>query len=586
MHTRNILRCALAFAGVLAGCGAPPPDAIYVNTRVLTMNAAAPRAEAVAVRGERIAAVGGEADLRALAGAETEIVDLGGRALLPGFVDAHGHLLYAGYTGFTILDLRPPPIGNFTDVAAIQRALSERAAETAPGGWIVGMGYDDTLLRERRHLQRGDLDAVSTAHPMLVFHASLHLAVANSRALALAGIDRDTPQPPGGAIRKDPATGEPTGVLEEQSAIGQVMASQPPTPLELNMRALQRAAERYASRGVTTAQDGAADANTLKLLLHAAQNEVLPIRVVALPTADAALLKLEGKLDAALDSAWPHPAAEGARGALSGRLHLGAVKLFSDGSIQGYTGHLSQPYHVPPPGKAADYRGYPSLSGGALRAQVQQFYAGGFQVAIHANGDAAIDASLAAIEAAQAAHPRADDRPLLIHAQMTRVDQLERMKRLRAVPSFFVLHTYYWGDRHRDIFMGPERAARISPLRSALARGLHFTIHCDAPVVPMDPLQLVWAAVNRRSSSGAIIGPGERIGVEDALRATTIEAARQHFLEDERGSIETGKLADLVVLSADPTAQDPARLRELQVLRTIVGGKTVFLRGQNLAEAK
>jgi len=169
---------------------------------------------------------------------------------------------------------------------------------------------------------------------------------------------------------------------------------------------------------------------------------------------------------------------------------------------------------------------------------------------------------------------------------MTRVDQLERMKRLRAIPSFFVLHTYYWGDRHRDIFMGPERAARISPLRSALSRSLHFTIHCDAPVVPMDPLQLVWAAVNRRSSSGAIIGPGERIGVEDALRATTIEAARQHFLEDERGSIETGKLADLVVLSADPTAQDPARLRELQVLRTIVGGKTVFLRGQNLAEAK
>lgn len=583
MPKRIILRCALVLAG-LAGCGAAPPDAIYVNARVLTMNVAAPRAEAVAVRGERIAAVGGEAELRALAGAATEIVDLGGRALLPGFVDAHGHLLYSGYTGFSILDLRPPPIGSFTDVAAIQRALAKRAAETAPGQWIVGMGYDDTLLRERRHLQRSDLDAVSTAHPMLVFHASLHIAVANSRALALAGIDRNTPQPPGGAIGKDPKTGEPTGLLEEQSAIGPVMALQPPAPLDFNMRALRRAAARYASRGVTTAQDGAVDADTLKLLLHAAQNELLPIRVVALPMADAALLKLEGKLDAALDSAWPDPAG-GARGALSGRLEFGAVKLFSDGSIQGYTGHLSQPYHIPPPGKAANYRGYPALPGGELRALATRLYAGGFQVAIHANGDAAIDESLAAIEAAQAAHPRADDRPILIHAQMARADQLERMKRLRAIPSFFVLHTYYWGERHRDIFMGPERAARMSPLRSALARGLHFTIHCDAPVVPMDPLHLVWAAVNRRSSNGAEIGPGERIGVEDALRATTIEAARQHFLEDERGSIEAGKLADLVVLSADPTAQNPERLRELQVLRTIVGGKTVFARGQNSGDA-
>jgi len=580
VQRRIILRCALALAGVLAGCGAPP-DTIYVNARVLTMNAAAPRAEAVAVRGERIAAVGGEAELRALAGAATEIVDLGGRALLPGFVDAHGHLLHAGRTGLSILDLRPPPIGPFDEVAAIQRALAQRAAETAPGDWIVGMGYDDTLLRERRHLQRGDLDSVSTAHPMLVFHASLHIAVANSRALALAGLDRNTPQPPGGAIRKDPQTGEPTGVLEEPAAFGPLLAMRPPVPQELELRALSRAAARYASRGVTTAQDSAADAATLQLLLHAAQKELLPIRVVALPLFDVALQKLAGNTPPGLDAAWS------ASSPLAGRLDLGAVKLLSDGSIQGYTGHLSQPYHIPPPGKDANYRGYPALSGSELRALVEQLYAGGFQVAIHANGDAAIASSLDAIEAAQAAHPRADDRPILIHAQMARADQLERMKRLSAIPSFFVLHTYYWGDRHRDIFMGPERAARMSPLRSALARGLHFTIHCDAPVVPMDPLHLVWAAVNRRSSSGAEIGPGERIGVEDALRATTIEAARQHFLEGERGSIETGKLADLIVLSADPTAQDPARLRELQVLRTIVGGKTVFERGQNLAkEAK
>jgi hypothetical protein len=197
-------------------------------------------------------------------------------------------------------------------------------------------------------------------------------------------------------------------------------------------------------------------------------------------------------------------------------------------------------------------------------------------VAIHANGDAAIDDALDAIEAAQAGDPELDARPVIIHAQMTRPDQLERMKRLRVIPSFFVLHTYYWGDRHRERFLGPERAARISPTHTAQQLGVRFTLHCDTPVVPLDPLRLVWAAVNRRTTSGQELGPEERIDVTAALRAVTIDAAFQHFEEDSKGSLEPGKLADLVILGRSPLAEPPESLASIPVLETVVGGESVW----------
>ena len=556
----------LALAGLGTACtasGSGPADLVFRGGTVLTMDAAAPRAEAVAVRGDRIAAVGSDASMEPLVGPETRIVDLGGQTLIPGFVDAHSHLFLDGQTGFTFVDVRPPPIGRFDDVASIQDALRERAAKTPKGEWIIATGYDDTLLAEKRHLDRHDLDAVSTEHPILVMHVSLHLAAVNSAALAYAGIDAATPQPEGGVIRKDPETGEPTGLLEEGSAIAPFFALLGQGPIDVGMEALGRAVSRYARQGVTTAQDGAADIPTLQLLLRMDREERLPIRVVAFPLAPIALQMIAG--DLAIDfSSSPY-------------LSLGAVKIVDDGSIQGYTGYLSEPYFVPP-GDDPDYRGFPAMSAAALSDLVTRLYAGGFQVAIHTNGDGAIDDALAAFERAQAEHPREDDRPIFIHAQMARDDQLDRMVALGAVPSFFVLHTYYWGDRHRDVFMGPKRAARMSPTRSARDRGLHFTIHTDAPVVPMEPLRLLWSAVNRESTSGKIIGEAERITPEEALKAMTLDAAYAYFMEDEIGSIEAGKLADLVVLSDDPTAVDPETIADIQVMRTVVGGRTLFAR--------
>jgi predicted amidohydrolase YtcJ len=323
---------------------------------------------------------------------------------------------------------------------------------------------------------------------------------------------------------------------------------------------VREASRRYLAAGVTTAQNGYATQQQMKGLLRLSRLGLLPLRVILWPGQETTEALLDGRFSfTSPDPLWIRP---------------GAAKIIGDGSIQGYTGYLSAPYHVPP-GDDPEYRGYPTIAREDLIELVSRYHAEGLQVAVHGNGDACIDDILDAFEAAQRAHPRPDTRHVVIHAQMARDDQLDRMAELGVIPSFFSLHTYYWGDRHREIFMGPERAARMSPARSALDRGLRFTIHTDTPVVPMEPLRLVWAAVNRRSSSGASIGEDQRIDPIQALRAVTIDAAYQHFEERDKGSLEPGKLADLVILDRSPL-DDPEHIDGIRVLETIVGGRTVY----------
>lgn len=546
------------------GCrSAPQAQAVYMNGRLLTMDPARPYAEAMAVGEEgRILAVGASREISAWIKEDTQAIDLAGRTVVPGFIDAHSHLVFAGQMGGVLVDIRPPPIGRFDDITKIVEALRRRAEQTPPGQWIIAAGYDDTLLRERRHLLRSDLDAVSRQHPVLALHISFHIAAANSMALAAGGIDASTPQPPGGVIRKG-ADGEPDGVLEEPPAYGPLLAAAPQAPLTLQLESLQRGLQRYLAQGITTAQDGATGQESMALLREAERRGLLPMRVVALPLPDVARgLKAEGF-------------APGLDAQPEAKLLIGPVKIIADGSIQGYTGYLDAPYHRPP-ADDPDYRGYPAMPADKLKALVDELYAEGFRVAAHGNGDAAIDDILDAVEHAQSRHPDAPARPLLIHAQMAREDQLERMARIGMIPSFFVLHTYYWGDRHRDIFMGPARAMRMSPAQSAEQRGMHFTLHTDAPVVPMETLRLMWAAVNRTSSSGEVIGAEQRITPLRALRAMTMDAAYQYGLENELGSLSPGKRADWVVLSDDPTEVDAAGIDEIRVLETAVNGEVVY----------
>ncbi len=541
---------------------AAPEKALYVNGVVLTMDPLNTVAEAVLVQEGEIVAIGKSSDLMSRVDEDTLVVDLRGRTLMPGFVDAHGHFPGSGQTVFSA-DLNSPPIGevnNMAELIARLGAFADRRSE----GWIVGHGYDDTLLAEKRHPTRDDLDRVSAERPVAIVHVSGHLAVVNSVGLEILGIDESTVDPEGGVIVRDPLSADgrrPNGVLEETAARA-VWEYTLDLGIMDGVKMTTQAAAEYLSVGVTTASAGGMPLSVAKLLGLLSSLNQFPQRVALFPLFEEVgedLLSGAVVLDALGDA----------------RVSVPRVKIIADGSIQGYTGYLSEPYYRPFKGDAA-YRGYPSVPREELFRQVAGLYERRIQVAIHCNGDASIDDGLDAIAAAAQAYPWPEARPLIIHAQMTRLDQIERMAELGVTPSFFSAHTYYWGDRHAAIFMGPERAANMSPARWAQEAGVRFSSHMDTPVTPMLPLQAVWSQVNRESTAGVVIGPGQTIDRLSALRAVTIDAAWQVFMDDQVGSIEPGKRADLVVLSDNPlTAVD---MRSIKVDRTVIDGATVYSR--------
>ncbi|MCP4210886.1 MAG: amidohydrolase [Halieaceae bacterium] len=540
---------------------APPAHRVYVNGSVLVMDEANTVAQALSTRGERIDEVGSTEQIMALVTDDTEVVDLHGRTLLPGFIDAHGHFPGSGLRVLSA-DLNSPPIGDKKEMADVLAAISAQAAETEPGDWVTGFGYDDTLLAEKRHPTRAELDAISTEHPIAVLHVSGHMLVANSAALKIVGIDASTPDPEGGVIGRRSGTMEPNGLLEENARITMLDQVQSASVVDA-YRLFKSAADEYARMGVTTAQSGGVAPELASGLSWFSRLGVVPQRLVLFPwERDYGEDLLNGDYDPAQHT--------------TDKFYVGPVKLVADGSIQGYTGYLSEPYFKPYHGDK-DYRGYPSIDRDELFEQVAALHKAGYQLAIHGNGDASIEDILDAFEAAQASHPREDPRMILIHGQMAREDQIARMAALGVTPSFFTAHTWYWGDRHRDIFIGPQRAENISPSRWAQKYGVRFSSHLDTPVTPMQPLQAVWSLVYRQTVGGDVLGPDQRIGIMDALRAVTIDAAWQVFQDENRGSLEPGKLADLVVLSGD-LLRDPFTMRELQVDLTVIGGATVYER--------
>ena len=564
--TTLILISFITGLGVLVAILARPPAAphheLYVNGVVITMDASNTVAGAVLVRAGQIEAVGSSEDLVSRIDDDTVVVDLRGRALMPGFIDAHGHFPGSGQTVFSV-DLNSPPIGRVTDMEGLLGSLSAFAMQRRDG-WVVGHGYDDTLLAEKRHPTRDDLDRISTSRPVAIAHVSGHLAVVNTVGLDILGIDESTPDPLGGVIVRDPLSADgrrPNGVLEETAARA-VWEYTLDLGVMDGLRMTTQAAAEYLSVGVTTASAGGMPTSVAKLLGLLSRLNQFPQRVALFPLFEEvgeALLSEELTLDAFA----------------AGKVSVPRVKIIADGSIQGYTGYLSEPYYSPFKGDPL-YRGYPSVPREELLRQVSGLYERRIQVAIHCNGDASIDDGLDAIEAAMKAHPWPDARPLIIHAQMTRLDQIERMAALGVTPSFFSAHTYYWGDRHAAIFMGPGRAANMSPARWALEAGVRFSSHLDTPVTPMLPLQAVWSQISRESTAGVVIGPEQRIDRTSALRAVTIDAAWQVFMDDKVGSIEPGKRADLVVLSDNPlTAGD---VRSIKVDRTVIDGATVYSR--------
>jgi predicted amidohydrolase YtcJ len=543
-----------------------PPEApehqVFVNGQILTMNAENRVVEALSVRGAKVSRVGSTEEILAEVTDKTVVTDLRGRTLMPGFVDAHGHFPGSGQVVFST-DLNSPPIGNIEDMSQLLERLKD-AHEARPDGWLTGFGYDDTLLAEGRHPTREDLDQISATRPIAIGHVSGHLYAVNSAALAEIGIDESTPDPKGGVIQRDPTSPDgrrPNGVLEE-TASRQVLLKALDIGITDGIRMTTHAAREYLQAGVTTASAGGMPLGLAKLLGPLSQLNVFPQRVALFPL----LEEVESEV---LSGEW-RPEAMAA-----GRLSLPRVKIIADGSIQGYTGYLSEPYYEPYKGDVL-YRGYPSVSRDDLFRQVEGLHIQKIQYAIHVNGDASVEDALDAIEAAQQSQPWPDARPLFIHAQMSREDQIQRMAQLGVTPSFFSSHTYYWGDRHAAIFMGPERAANMSPAGWALDAGIRYSAHADTPVTPMLPLQVVWSQVNRITTGGAVLGRHQRVAPMAALRAVTIDAAWQVFMDDSVGSLEPGKLADMVVLSGSPL--ESSDVRELLVERTFIGGAEVYTR--------
>ena len=552
------------------------PDKVYLNGRVITLTDSQPQAEAVAVLGDKIAAVGPDAAIRELIGPKTMIEDLNGKTLIPGLNEPHNHFGMYGPATMLSVNLQSPPLGPIENMDGLVSALRSKAEEMPNGGWVTGRGYDDTLMAENRHPTRHDLDKASSAKPIFISHVSGHFSVANTKALEMAGVKKDTPQPGGGVVRKDPKTNEPDGVLEEMPAQMLVGRLIPALTMEQRLKGIALASSHYLRVGVASCSDagvnfpGMGSNQEIVAYQKAIQGGTLPLRITMMVGIHF-LLGEKSENPAFLT------------GFGDARLKIGPAKIIVDGSIQGYTGWLSQPYHVPFKGDRS-YCGYPVTPPEKLTPLVLAAHKAGFQIAAHGNGDAAIDAILDAYQLAQEKYPRADARHRIEHCQTAREDQLDRMAELGVSPSFFASHTFYWGDRHKNIFLGPDRAKRISPLRSALKRGIKFSLHSDCPVTPVSPLFCVFAAVNRLTRNGETLGPEFRLTPEEALRAVTLDAAWQTFDEGIKGSIEVGKLADFTILVENPLAVSPERIKDIQVEEVVVGGQSVYKRnGTSLA---
>jgi len=554
----------LALGGRAMAQGESGQATVFHGGHILTMEDAVPTVDAIAVRNGLIVAAGTLDAATAAAGRGARRFDLEERTLLPGFFDPHGHVSMVGLQA-RYANLLPVPDGEGDTIFSLQRITREWMGRhdvlVRKSQLVIGFGYDDSQLKEQRHPTRAELDAISRDVPILFLHQSSHMGVVNTAALAAARITAETPDPDGGVYRRETGSREPNGVLEETALFAMMGVLFTRMDAKANREMLREGAAFYASFGYTTCQDGRSSTDTCRLIESVAAQGGLPIDVLSFPdiltSTDAMALPIY-------------------RRNYVGRFRIGGVKLTIDGSPQAKTAWMSQPYYVPPAGRSAAYAGYPAVTEKQAIDAIDLAFSRGWQIEVHANGDAAVDLLIGAVREATRRHGPADRRPVLIHGQVTREDQVDQLKALGIVPSFFPMHTFYWGDWHRDSVLGPRRAENISPCGWALRRGMRFTSHHDAPVANPNAMRVLSATVTRRTRSGDILGADQRVAVDVALKAMTLWAAWQHFEDDRKGSLARGKLADLTILSDNPLTIDPDRLANITVSGTFKEGQQVF----------
>jgi len=535
-------------AAALRGDTHTEPDLILYNANILTVDAAGPRAQAVAIAGGRFLAVGSTDDIRGISKPGTRQIDIGGKTIVPGFIDAHSHPSYAGIRHLRWVNC------NLRSIAAIQNAIRERAAKTPPGDWVIGFMYDDTKTSEGRKLTREDLDTAAPDHPVFIEHRGGHTAYVNSLAYRRTEITDRTPDPPGGKFDRDPATGKLSGGLRE-NATDSFRKLLPTRFTRDEMRqGVKLISQMMVRTGVTSVTDAQASPEDLLGYQDAREAGDLSLRVYCLMQFRA--------LDKMI--------AAGVRAGLGDeRVRVGGIKLVCDGSISERTARLTEPYI----GRPNDY-GILVSSEEALYAGARKAHEAGWQIGTHANGDAAIDIMLRIYERLQREMPRRDPRYRLEHCTVVNPSLISRIRALGAIPTPFSTYVYYHGEKMKEY--GQERLNWMFAVRSFLDAGIHVTQASDYPPGPFEPMMALQSEVTRTDSHGTLWGPRQRVTAEEALRVGTMNGAYASFDENRKGSITAGKLADLVVLGRDPLRVDPMTLIEIPIERTMVGGRWVY----------
>jgi predicted amidohydrolase YtcJ len=557
----GVLKAALAAAFATLGgvAAAQEPATLWHGGTILTMDGEVPQTVAAVVEREgRIVFAGPEREARRIAGRGAAERDLGGKTMLPGFVDAHSHfsMLMQVATG---IDFDDPALG-VQDVPSLLAALKAGVAQRKlrPGSWVIGWNYNDTKLAEKRHVTSAELDAALPGYKVALIHFTGHGLVANGAALELGGVTDSTPNPVGGLILRDKA-GKPTGALFE-TAMNLVAAKIPqPTP-EQRLAALDAAQRYYTSRGYTHAQDGATQLPEMDFLRSPAAAGRIKIDLALLPSFAGLDLVLERK-----DLEF---------GRYQGHVKLQGIKFALDGSPQARTAFFTRDYANGSPEGHHPWHGQPIVSWEQFEGGIRAVHARGWQLFVHGNGDAAIDMAIRGFDALGI--KAADDRrPVVIHSQFQRPDQLAAYARIGVGPAYFSNHTYYFADIHRSNFP-KEVVDFISPFRSAMRAGLHPSNHSDAPVTRLEPMTQLWSSMARQSLTGVVSGPGQRLGAWQGLQMLTTGPAWQVFEENRKGRIKPGLLADFVVLDRNPLRTPVDKIRAIRVLETVKEGETVW----------
>jgi len=524
------------------------PDLILYNANILTVDPAQPNAQAVAIAAGRFLAVGSNEDIRGMSKPGVRQLDIGGKTIVPGFIDAHTHPSYAGIRHLRWVDC------DLRSIADIQNAIRARAAKTPPGDWIIGFKYDDTKTKEGRKLTREDLDAAAPQHPVFIEHRGGHTAYVNSLALKRVEIADSISDPPGGKYDRDPSTGRLTGGLRE-NATEPFRKLLPTTFSRDEMRqGVKLISQMMVRTGVTSVHDCEAAPEDLLAYQDAREAGELSFRVYCFLQYQFLDRMTAAGVRTGLGDEW---------------IRTGAIKLVCDGSISERTARLTQPYV----GRPNDY-GILVHSEEELYEDARKAHAAGWQIGTHANGDAAIDIMLRIYERLQREMPRRDPRYRLEHCTVVNPSLIQRIRALGAIPTPFSTYVYYHGEKMREY--GPERLSWMFAVRSFLDAGIRVTQASDYPPGPFEPMMALRSEVTRTDSHGNVWGPNQRVTVEEAIRVGTINGAYASFEEHQKGSITAGKLADLVVLGRDPLRVDPMSLIDIPIERTMTGGRWVY----------